>query len=75
MSQRIIGANTIVQGALPNILKQTPESFFQETLQVIEGNAKVFYNFNIIFGVDYLDAINLAYNQICNMESISFFSN
>jgi len=40
LSQRIIGANTIVQGALPNILKQTPESFFQETLEVIEGNAK-----------------------------------
>ena len=75
LSQRIIGANTIVQGALPNILKQTPESFFQETLQVIEGNAKVFNIFSNIDGADYLDAINLAYNQICNMESISFFSN
>ena len=49
-----------MQGALPNILKQTPESFFQETLQVIEGNAKVFYILNIIDGVDYLDASNLA---------------
>ena len=46
-----------MQGALPNILKQTPESFFQETLQVIEGNAKVLYIFNIIDGIDYLDAI------------------
>jgi len=64
-----------VQGALPNILKQTPESFFQETLQVIEGNAKVFYILNIIDGADYLDAINLAYNQIRNMASVSFFSN
>ena len=60
LSQRIIGANTIVQGALPNILKKTPESFFQETLQVIEGNAKVFHILNIIGGVDYLDASNLA---------------
>ena len=75
MSQRIIGANTIVQGALPNILKQTPESFFQETLQVIEGNAKVFYIFNIIDGVDYLAANNLAYNKLRNIVSISFFSN
>ena len=53
-----------MQGALPNILKQTPESFFQETLQVIEGNAKVFYmatyNYKTIHGVAYLDAINLA---------------
>jgi tyrosine aminotransferase len=50
LSQRIIGANTIVQGALPNILKQTPESFFQETLQVIEGNAK--YAFERFQSVD-----------------------
>ena len=41
LSQRIIGANTIVQGALPNILTKTPDSFFQQTLQVIEENAKV----------------------------------
>ena len=34
LSQRIIGANTIVQGALPNILKQTPETFFKETLDI-----------------------------------------
>merc|ERR1719402_2006438 len=40
LSQRIIGANTIVQGALPNILTKTPDSFFQQTLQVIEENAK-----------------------------------
>ena len=64
-----------MQGALPNILKQTPESFFQETLQVIEGNAKVFYILNIIDGADHLDAINLVYNQIRNMASVSFFLN
>lgn len=29
LSQRIIGANTIVQGALPSILKDTPESFYE----------------------------------------------
>lgn len=40
-SQRIIGANTIVQGALPSILKETPQSFFDETLDVIEANAKL----------------------------------
>jgi len=41
LSQRIIGANTIVQGALPSILKETPASFFNETLDVIEANAKL----------------------------------
>ena len=39
--QRIIGANTIVQGALPSILKDTPASFFNETLDIIEANAKL----------------------------------
>jgi len=29
LSQRIIGANTLVQGALPIILRETPASFFQ----------------------------------------------
>jgi len=43
LSQRIIGANTIVQGALPTILKETPASFFKDTLDVIEENAKIAY--------------------------------
>ncbi len=29
LSQRTIGANTLVQGALPAILNNTPESFFE----------------------------------------------
>jgi len=41
LSQRIIGANTIVQGALPSILKDTPASFFNQTLDIIEANAKL----------------------------------
>merc|ERR1712109_268288 len=43
LSQRIIGANTIVQGALPSILKDTPASFFNETLDQIEANAKLVF--------------------------------
>ena len=38
--QRIIGANTIVQGALPSILKETPSVFYRDTLKTIEENAK-----------------------------------
>lgn len=44
LSQRIIGANTIVQGALPNILNNTPQSFFDDTIATIERNAKVAYD-------------------------------
>ncbi|KAA0201609.1 hypothetical protein HAZT_HAZT005343 [Hyalella azteca] len=36
LSQRIIGSNTIVQGALPDILSKTPQSFFDDTLKQIQ---------------------------------------
>jgi aspartate/methionine/tyrosine aminotransferase len=41
LSQRILGANTIVQGALQSILEETPESFYKETLSFIENNARL----------------------------------
>merc|ERR1740128_802169 len=41
MSQRIIGSNTLVQGALPTILANTPKSFFEDTISVIQNNAKL----------------------------------
>ena len=41
MSQRIIGSNTLVQGALPTILSNTPKSFFDDTINVIQNNAKL----------------------------------
>lgn len=36
VSQRIIGSNTIVQGALPDILAETPQSFFDETIAQVQ---------------------------------------
>merc|ERR1719500_1109319 len=39
MSQRIIGSNTFIQGALPTILKKTPTSFFENAISVIKDNA------------------------------------
>ena len=39
MSQRIIGSNTFIQGALPTILKNTPKSFFDNAIKVIKDNA------------------------------------
>ena len=35
LSQRIIGSNTIIQGAIPAILKNTPKSFFEENIDYI----------------------------------------
>jgi len=39
LSTRILGPNSVVQAALPDILADTPASFFQATLDVVEANA------------------------------------
>uniref|UniRef100_A0A8W8KF42 Tyrosine aminotransferase n=1 Tax=Magallana gigas TaxID=29159 RepID=A0A8W8KF42_MAGGI len=44
LSQRLLGPNSIVQAALPEILSATPEHFFDETVQYVEENARNFYN-------------------------------
>ncbi|XP_048769647.2 tyrosine aminotransferase-like [Ostrea edulis] len=44
LSQRLLGPNSIVQAALPDILSGTPQHFFDETLQYVEENARNFYN-------------------------------
>lgn len=43
LSQRIIGSNTLVQGALPTILHHTPQSFFDDTIQQVQSNARYCY--------------------------------
>ena len=36
MSQQILGPNTLIQGALPDILAKTPQSYFETTVKVIQ---------------------------------------
>ncbi|XP_014249751.1 tyrosine aminotransferase [Cimex lectularius] len=43
LSQRIIGSSTVIQGAIPKILKETPQSFFQDTIAIIQRNAQLAY--------------------------------
>ena len=38
LSTRTIGANNIVQGALPTILGATPPEFFTNTLKLVQVN-------------------------------------
>jgi tyrosine aminotransferase len=40
LSQLIIGANSLIQAALPDILA-TPESFHQDTMKKLEENASL----------------------------------
>ena len=44
LSQRIIGSNTLVQGAIPKILEEVPQSFYRDTLKVIEFNARLAFD-------------------------------
>ncbi|KAI9595990.1 tyrosine aminotransferase [Syncephalis fuscata] len=41
LSQTILGANTIIQAAVPKILNETPKSFHDETVQLLERHAKL----------------------------------
>ncbi|XP_014230097.1 tyrosine aminotransferase isoform X1 [Trichogramma pretiosum] len=43
LSQRIIGSNTIVQGALAQILKNTPQQFFEDVILTLNTHALLAY--------------------------------
>lgn len=43
LSQKIVGPCALVQGALPSILKDTPEEFFQNSKNVIGDNADIVF--------------------------------
>ncbi|XP_058799074.1 tyrosine aminotransferase [Phymastichus coffea] len=45
LSQRIIGSNTIVQGALPKILKNTPQRYFDNILVTLDAHATLSYSY------------------------------
>ena len=40
LSQLILGANSLVQSALPQVLEQTPKVFFRDVITHLEANAK-----------------------------------
>lgn len=44
LSQRILGPNTIIQGAVKTILSSTPQQFFDSSISLIQRNAEQFYS-------------------------------
>ncbi|KAJ8867262.1 hypothetical protein PR048_031061 [Dryococelus australis] len=44
LSQRIVGSNTLVQGALPGILENTPKDFYLNTITILYNNALVAFD-------------------------------
>jgi len=52
MATRILGANSVIQGALPKILSETPQSFFDDTMSYIENISNIAYtNLSMIRGL------------------------
>lgn len=43
LSQKIIGSNTLIQGAIPDILLKSPQSFHDDMINTLCENAKVAY--------------------------------
>lgn len=43
LTQRTIGANTLVQGAIPSILNNTPQEFHDELIDVLHKHARITY--------------------------------
>ncbi|XP_055300992.1 tyrosine aminotransferase [Sitodiplosis mosellana] len=43
LSTRILGSNTLIQGALPEILEKTPQTFFDSVVDTLYKHAKLAY--------------------------------
>lgn len=43
LSQRIMGSNTLVQGAIPEMLKTTTSDFYNSTIKTLQRNATIAY--------------------------------
>jgi tyrosine aminotransferase len=41
LSSRILGSNSLVQGALPAILKNTPQKFYDELVETLQDHANI----------------------------------
>ncbi|XP_076655272.1 tyrosine aminotransferase [Halictus rubicundus] len=44
LSQRIIGSNTLIQGALPAILRNTPQTFYDDVMNTLYSHSKLAYD-------------------------------
>ncbi|XP_019965220.1 tyrosine aminotransferase [Paralichthys olivaceus] len=44
LSQRILGACSLIQGALESILNNTPQSFYNNTISLLKSNSEICFN-------------------------------
>jgi len=45
LSTRILGANSVTQGALPKILRDTPQEWFDENMRYVEVILSLIFRF------------------------------
>lgn len=43
LSSRILGSNSLVQGAIPDILQKTPQKFYDELVETLQNHANIAY--------------------------------
>jgi len=55
LSQTILGPCSLTQACVPFLLNQTPQTFYQSTMEKLQGNAKAFID--IVSKVDGLEAV------------------
>jgi tyrosine aminotransferase len=72
LSQRIIGSNTIVQGAIPAILANTPQEFFDSTVEHVEVTTKkVNAAKNIYFLISMQKNARLSFEALKDVEGLN----
>jgi tyrosine aminotransferase len=77
LSQRILGPNTIVQGAVRTILEKTPTEFFDKSIALVQKNAELFYDgMNKIKGLKPIMPAGAMYMMVgIEIESFPEFRN
>lgn len=71
MSARILGPSTLIQKALPRIFKETPQIFFDETIQFIEVRLYTYFTW-FTYSMFYFYKLALLGNA--NLASFPFLS-
>lgn len=56
LAQIILGPNSLIQAAIPDILEKTPASFFEATIKQLEDNVKL--SIDVVSKIDGLVPVN-----------------
>ncbi|BES88882.1 Aminotransferase class I and II [Nesidiocoris tenuis] len=66
LATRILGCNTLVQGAIPQILRETPQSFYDETVEFYQNNANIAYELlSVVPGLKPIMPKGAMYMMVC----------